>query len=110
MVRGHPVCPLAYGDKMGMTGVEPAYLGLKVRCIAVMLHAQMSHTGIAPTGLEPDISALKGLCPIRSDDGAMMGHRGFEPRSYGLRVRYSTVILMTQDSPHRALDVQWTSV
>ena len=48
MVRGHPVCPLAYGDKMGMTGVEPAYLGLKVRCIAVMLHAQMSHIGVEP--------------------------------------------------------------
>ena len=35
---------------------------------------------IALTGLEPDISALKGLRPIRLDDGARMGHRGFEPR------------------------------
>ena len=30
-----------------------------------------------------------------------MGHRGFEPRSYGVRARCSAVILMTQSSPHR---------
>ena len=30
-----------------------------------------------------------------------MGHPGFEPGSYGLRVRCSAVILMTRSSPHR---------
>ena len=44
MVRSHPVCPLNYGD-MGMTGVEPALDGLKVRCIAALLHTLKSRTG-----------------------------------------------------------------
>ena len=72
MVRGHPVYPLAYGDrycvaraprtqashaprtKMGMTGVEPASFGLKDRCITGLLHTLTSHTGRwAVIGLEP---------------------------------------------------------
>ena len=35
-------------EKKGMTGVEPAYHGLKARCKAVLLHTQMSHTGLEP--------------------------------------------------------------
>ena len=35
--------------QMGMTGVEPAYHGLKARCIAVLLHTRMSHAGFEPT-------------------------------------------------------------
>ena len=41
-------CTSALEEKMGMTGVEPAYHGLKARCIAVLLHTQMSHTGLEP--------------------------------------------------------------
>ena len=36
-------------EQMGMTGVEPAYHGLKARCIAVLLHTRMSHAGFEPT-------------------------------------------------------------
>ena len=36
-------------EQMGMTGVEPAYHGLKARCIAVLLHTPMSHAGFEPT-------------------------------------------------------------
>ena len=36
-------------EKKGMTGVEPAYHGLKARCIAVLLHTRMSHAGFEPT-------------------------------------------------------------
>ena len=39
----------ALEEKMGMTGVEPAYHGLKARCIAVLLHTRMSHAGFEPT-------------------------------------------------------------
>ena len=52
-----------------------AYHGLKARCIAVLLHTRMSHTGRTTSGwtsvlrrpewngdFEPDISALKGCC------------------------------------------------
>ena len=35
-------------EQMGMTGVKPAYHGLKARCIAVLLHTRMSHTGLEP--------------------------------------------------------------
>ena len=45
-------CDMDSADKipccMGMTGVEPAYHGLKARCIAVLLHTRMSHTGLEP--------------------------------------------------------------
>ena len=34
--------------KMGMTGLEPASDGLKARCITVLLHTRMSHTGFEP--------------------------------------------------------------
>ncbi len=34
---------------------------------------------IAPTGLEPDISALKGLCPDQLDDGAIWVIRDLNP-------------------------------
>ena len=37
-------------EQMGMTGVEPAYHGLKARCIAVLLHTRMSHTGRTTSG------------------------------------------------------------
>ena len=33
---------------VGMTGLEPASDGLKARCITVLLHTQMSHTGFEP--------------------------------------------------------------
>ena len=33
---------------MGMTGLEPASDGLKARCITVLLHTRMSHTGFEP--------------------------------------------------------------
>ena len=41
-------CTSALEEKMGMTGVEPAYHGLKARCIAVLLHTHISHTGLEP--------------------------------------------------------------
>ena len=66
---------------MGMTGCRKtmlrivAYHGLKVRCLSVLLHTRMSHTGRSTSGwtsalrrpewngdFEPDISALKGCC------------------------------------------------
>ena len=33
---------------MGMTGVEPALDGLKVRCIAALIHTLKSRTGVEP--------------------------------------------------------------
>ena len=59
---------------MGMTGVEPASFGLKDRCITGLLHTLTSHTG-----LEPDISALKGLCPNQLDDEAIRVIRDLNP-------------------------------
>ena len=38
-------------EQMGMTGVEPAYHGLKARCIAVLLHTRMSHAGRTTSGV-----------------------------------------------------------
>ena len=69
-------------EQMGMTGVEPAYHGLKARCIAVLLHTQMSHTGrrtdvrvavgSAPTEVERRprtcIGGLEVPCPVLLDE------------------------------------------
>lgn len=47
-------CPPAPEEKMGMTGCRKtmlrivAYHGLKARCIAILLHTLMSHTGVEP--------------------------------------------------------------
>ena len=38
---------------MGMTGVEPALDGLKVRCIAALLHTLKSRTGPSGHRLAP---------------------------------------------------------
>ena len=52
MITNHPYWPLYYTGiqiyKMGMTGVEPASDGLKARCITVLLHTRISHTGFEP--------------------------------------------------------------
>ena len=65
--RSHPVYPLAYGDimKMGMTGFEPAWNGLKVRCIASMLHVHMKVQSINdhPNGIWTHISTLRMWLP-----------------------------------------------
>ena len=48
------ICPLAPEGEMGLTGCLKTmlrivvYHSLKARCIAVLLHTQMSHTGFEP--------------------------------------------------------------
>ena len=53
-------------ENMGMTGVEPAYHGLKARCIAVLLHTQMSEVP-CPVLLDEWDAAAIGFEPISQD-------------------------------------------
>ena len=53
-------------EQMGMTGVEPAYHGLKARCIAVLLHTRMCLIQGARRPFSDDRSGAKtvGSAPI----------------------------------------------
>ena len=56
---GRQVCfPLHHQSVMGMTGVEPASDGLKARCITVLLHTRISHTGLEPIFEDSESPAL----------------------------------------------------
>ena len=50
MVRSHVPYPLDYSGKTSLTGLEPASIGLEVRCV---IQLRYRDTKTALTGLEP---------------------------------------------------------
>ena len=71
-----PLEPLEYRIMAGIAGLEPTMPVSKTGALATSLYPIVM---VIRAGLEPSITALKGLCPDRLDERTMWG--AFLPES-----------------------------
>ena len=65
-----PLEPLEYRIMAGIAGLEPTMSVSKTGALATWLYPIIM---VIRAGLEPSITALKGLCPDHLDERTMMG-------------------------------------